>query len=382
MRIAFVTPTFVTESNCGIGTYLLRIAKFLRKAGHEIEIFVSSVEQPGVIDFHGIKIYRVKVEPTALWYKVLRKGATFINLNLTLRYIVQSRRLCRALERIHNEDPFQAVQYTDFQAVGLFMSRKPTRLNIVRASTAIKLYNEVSGRCRFHNRIQEWLELISIRRADTSYAPSHFVANHYKDNFGIDMKVIRPPLDEDFIESEPSTFGLPAKYFIHFGQLCHRKGTHWLIDSLNVACKVDPSIRVVMIGQNTGNTLENDLSNFPNFGNNIILLHPLPQNELYRVLKGARAAIIPSIVDNLPNAAVESLLHGVPIIGSKGASIDEIVEEGVTGELAEMYNIEALSNIIVRFWQEKTSVKPGFTWSGFPKGAKSTTELLELIKEA
>jgi len=137
-----------------------------------------------------------------------------------------------------------------------------------------------------------------------------------------------------------------------------------------------------MVGRDESRELGDSLATLGEYRSNVLALHPLPKPLLYGVLKGARAAILPSLADNLPNASIESLQHGVPIIGSNGASLDEIVEVGVTGELAELGNIQELSDLIVKFWQEKSAVLPGFVWEGFPGHSNSTTRLLEFLGQA
>jgi glycosyltransferase involved in cell wall biosynthesis len=56
-------------------------------------------------------------------------------------------------------------------------------------------------------------------------------------------------------------------------------------------------------------------------------------------------------VDNLPNTVIESLLLGTPVIGSRGASIDELVVDEVSGLLVEIENPRALADAMVRVWR-------------------------------
>jgi glycosyltransferase involved in cell wall biosynthesis len=69
-------------------------------------------------------------------------------------------------------------------------------------------------------------------------------------------------------------------------------------------------------------------------------------------------------VDNLPNTAIESLTLGVPVIGTRGASIDELVEEGVTGNLVTPGDVDGLATTIVKFWRGESAVRKGFKWRG------------------
>ncbi len=88
----------------------------------------------------------------------------------------------------------------------------------------------------------------------------------------------------------------------------------------------------------------------------------LPKPQLYTVLRGAAAAIIPSIIDNLPNTAIESLLLGIPVIGTRGASIDELVTDGVTGELVPLHDVTGLAEAMVRAWSGASPAHCGFKW--------------------
>ena len=364
MRVAFVTPRFVTEDTTGLSSYLKRMTLSLQAQGNEVEVFVSSRHSSSLVDFNGVKVHRIKVAPCSLFHRVLRRVAVALSIEDIFRIIYRSRYLCSALEARHRIAPFDLVQYSDYLAVGLFMNKTPDRQNIVRVSRAVSLVHKAEGKVCFKDRIREWLELYTIRQADGCYAPSRFVASYFKNTYSIQMDVIRPPCSERFQALSRPFTGLPPKYLIHFGELCERKGTDWLIESLKLAFKVEPSIRVVIVGKDSNGNLEANLHSLGEYRGNLVVFPPLPQNELFGILSGATAAIFPTLVDNLPNAVIESLQHGIPVIGSNGASIDELVEDGVTGELAEMGNREQLSDLIVKCWQGKSSARRGFRWGG------------------
>jgi glycosyltransferase involved in cell wall biosynthesis len=80
-------------------------------------------------------------------------------------------------------------------------------------------------------------------------------------------------------------------------------------------------------------------------------------------LRRAEAAVLPSQVDNLPNTVIESLMFGIPVIGSRGASIDEIVDEGVTGHLTELGSARDLADALVKMWNGQSDIRKGFTWN-------------------
>jgi glycosyltransferase involved in cell wall biosynthesis len=89
---------------------------------------------------------------------------------------------------------------------------------------------------------------------------------------------------------------------------------------------------------------------------------PLPRDQLYTVLQGAAAAVLPSLADNLPNTVIESLSLGIPVIGTRGASIDELVEEGKTGHLVDIEDVDGLADTLANMWLQQSSVAKGFKW--------------------
>jgi glycosyltransferase involved in cell wall biosynthesis len=56
------------------------------------------------------------------------------------------------------------------------------------------------------------------------------------------------------------------------------------------------------------------------------------------------------LVDNLPNTAIESLTRGVPVIGSAGASIDELVIDGIDGLLVPIGDTDTLAKSMAATW--------------------------------
>jgi len=53
--------------------------------------------------------------------------------------------------------------------------------------------------------------------------------------------------------------------------------------------------------------------------------------------------IIPSIMDNLPNTAIESICCGTPVIGFEIGGIPDIIQDGLNGYLAKNLSTESLA---------------------------------------
>ena len=61
MRVAFLTPEFITEyrTGGGLGNYLGRITELLVNSGHAVEVFVLSENQPKTIQHGEVIVHRV-----------------------------------------------------------------------------------------------------------------------------------------------------------------------------------------------------------------------------------------------------------------------------------------------------------------------------------
>ncbi len=366
MRIAFLTPEFVTDyqDSGGLGNYLNRMSKLLLQKGHEPEIFVSSRLEPRLLTHDGIRVERIPPSTRGLPTRILRRICTFARLEYPFKVFLRAHRLAAAMERRHREAPFDVVQSADYHAVGLRVRRLKGRVHLVRCSSAGDLYNKIDGLNSKSERWRERLERLAIRRADKAYAPSQFVAKYFQHQHGIPVEVVRPPADLEVAPSIDRPCGLPERYFVHFGKLSRRKGTCWLGESLKLAFEEEPALRMVWVGKGNFRELSMLLAGLGQHRSKVQALYPLTKPELYGVLQRADAAVLPSLVDNLPNTVIECLMMGIPVIGTRGASIDELVQQDVTGELVAPGDVEGLAAAMVRVWKGQSKVQKGFSWLG------------------
>ena len=361
LRIAFVTSEFISEkqSSGGLGNYLNRITQALKDIGHVPEVFVLSSSKPSVIDFKGIRVERV---PPSYNFAIKLVSRIAKKLKITKDapwggpefYLSCAVALGNALEKRHAEQPFDFVQSTNCHASGLFVRHLSNRPHLIRLSSKRDLWFEVDGRDGFGTKLMSYLERECVRRADIAYAPSQFIANRCCGYWRDDVQVIRPPV---FIETKSSNellSYLPDRYLIHFGQIGKRKGSDVLAAALRQVWQEEPDVKMVWAGSVIKEgEFERCHKLWGEFATNVIWLGSLPKARLYSILRKAEAAVLPSRVDNLPNTVIESLMFGVPVIGSKGASIDELVEPGVSGELVEVENHKTLAEIILKVWRRE-----------------------------
>jgi len=369
LRIAFVTPEFASEyaTGGGLGSYLHRMTRALLELGHEPEVFTLSPTASGSIDFDGVRIHRVRRSDAG------RLARAWLGLGWRLGLhglqppvfaLADAFRLARALARRDAQRRFDFVQSADHRASGIFIASLPDRPHLVRCSADGLAWAEANADAPPRRRWEARLERAGVRRADVAYAPSRFVASGLARRYGLDVQVLRPPAT---IETKPRLDGarpLPERYLVHFGQLSAAKGTPVLARALPKVWEAAPDFAMVWAGADRSGRLETWRATWGERRSRVVWLGELTRPELYAVVQAAEAAVLPSSIDNLPNTVIECLLLGVPVIGSAGASIDELVEPGRTGELVPIGDAEALAAAMLRVWRGESPARRGFRWEG------------------
>ena len=330
------------------------MATLLREGGHEVEVFVISTKDGASVFDQGVRVQRVPVRVSTLDRLILAVARRLTwRMWPVVQDVIYAWRLARALERRHRTHPFEVVQSSNYGLTGLFVSRRALRTHIVRVSTSRVLYDEIDGRVRWASRLIELLDVKTMRRADASYAPSDFLAAYFRNTYGVPVKVLRPPYALGTSPARALEFSVPDRFFIHFGDLSKRKGTDVVAEALALAWQEQPDLKMVWVGNDVQRILEKSGDRWRASGNQAIWLGPLPREQLYRLIELADVAVLPSRIDNLPNTVLESLALGTPVIGSRGASIEEMVEPGRNGDLVPLGDAHALANAMLRAWRNE-----------------------------
>ena len=83
---------------------------------------------------------------------------------------------------------------------------------------------------------------------------------------------------------------------------------------------------------------------------NIYELGPIFDERLMSVVySSADVFVIPSLMDNLPNTVLESLMCGTPVIGFPVGGIPDMIQDGENGFITEEISVNSLVNTINKF---------------------------------
>lgn len=142
----------------------------------------------------------------------------------------------------------------------------------------------------------------------------------------------------------------PGEYFLYLGRLAPEKG----IETLLRAARELPQPLVVVGEGPQGEILRRDPPPTVEFTG------PVSPEEVPAILSRARALLVPSLwYEAAPRGILEAYASGVPVVASRIGALPEVVEEGVTGVLAEPGRPESWTGAMGRLAEDRESDRLG-----------------------
>jgi glycosyltransferase involved in cell wall biosynthesis len=169
--------------------------------------------------------------------------------------------------------------------------------------------------------------------------------------YGVDLAAFAPRPDAAGVRAR---LGVPAGAFfvLGFGRLVEKKGFRHLVEA---AARL-PGVHVAIAGKgDLRRALEEQARAL---GAPVSFPGALERGDMAAALRAADAVAVPSVVDaagnvdGLPNALLEALAAGKPVVASRVAGIPDVVEDGVSGLLAPPGDAAALAAALDRLRRE------------------------------
>lgn len=132
------------------------------------------------------------------------------------------------------------------------------------------------------------------------------------------------------------------EYFLFWGSIEPKKNIHRMIEGYLASGVETP---LVIVGAQAWKS-EEELRLVKNTGNvgksRIIQLSYCPQGTLINLIRGAKAALFPSLYEGFGLPALEAMTLGTPVIGSNTGSLPEVI--GEAGLQVDPYNSKAIAD--------------------------------------
>lgn len=156
---------------------------------------------------------------------------------------------------------------------------------------------------------------------------------------------------EDHINIIPCFIPLPdtpadpaaGKYIAFAGRSVPEKDLSLLIEA---ATKANIPLKIA-----------NKFGEFPTIAPSDLIQYVSPQSpeEMAEFYRAARIVVVPSMwYETFGIVAAEALSHGVPVVASRVGALQDTVQDGITGLLFELNDVEDLTEKIVRLWSDET----------------------------
>jgi len=156
---------------------------------------------------------------------------------------------------------------------------------------------------------------------------------------------------------EPGYAGREGLVFL--GRLTHQKGPEVLIEALR-RLPHPPPLRVIGDGD-LRPRLEAAARGLP-----VSFVGRVPEERVAAEIAGARALVFPSRWEGFPNAVLEALERGLPVVASDVGAIRTLVRDGETGVLVPPEDPAALAAGIERVLADEGR------WEAMARGARET----------
>jgi len=255
----------------------------------------------------------------------------------------------KIISEFNNKNPFDIIHYTNLN--GLAIMRPKNIPAIVRVSGIHRLWwkvNEVSPTPEM--LVQDNLEFDALESVEKVICPSNNIKNEILKEKNVNISVIESPFvisskEEDF--SVLNNYSLAEKkYALFFGQVSALKGVVEIAEIIYEFLKDNPDFYYVFVGQvykYQGLPISDFiLNNAKEFSNRVIFIPRQEHSKLFPIIKASQFVTLPSRMDNLPNACIESMFFGKIVIGSNGVSFEQLIDNGISGFLCEPNNSKSI----------------------------------------
>ncbi len=353
MHIAYVTSEYIDPETLqpfdgGLASYLCKITKNLMQRGHKISVLVVNNKISKKIDYDGISVLFISAFKKSfcqklIWPFIPKQKRQKMKSEYSYKCIHQ------ALQNENTQTPIDLIQYASYLAMGKFPERDIP--SCVRISSYAKLWQKYYN---YSNLSEIENEVVQFKNTRFLYGPSRYIADYIKRDLNLktDIKILETPFvpykgDEDIsLYQDLKSKIKNSPYLIFYGSVGLLKGAQEIADSIYAIFKKYPHLSLVLVGKEMliNGKLPIDLikKSAKEYDDRVIFYDRQPHATLFPLIRHAKAVLLPSRVDNLPNTCIEAMGLKKIVIGSKGASFEQLISDGENGLLCEAGNAKSI----------------------------------------
>lgn len=342
MRILLVANNLPPTDVSGVGEQVLQLASGLREAGHEVEVLGR-----GAGGARGPKLlFPVSVLPA--FGRVVRcfrphvvqvhesDGALAALALKVVAPLLRPPPLLVALLQVSYVEEIRAVRpLRDGHRVLGVPGRSEKLFRYAKAPI------QVAFGC-----LTAWL-------ADLVLTPSRTTAREIERDYGVrGVEVLPNVTGGRAVEDEERGTATEEKdYLLFVGRLRIRKGVEVLLEALRWLGGELPGLRLLIAGDGEHRRALEATSRRLELQEKVRFLGRCGAAQVHRLLRDARALVVPSIYEGMPLVVLEAMESGVAVVASAVSGLPEVVEDGRTGWLVPPEDPAALAEALREVWR-------------------------------
>lgn len=353
LTICFLSQQYPPGIIEGIARMTHDLACGLAALGHNVHVLTRNVEGLNTVDFEqGVWVHRItldRIEPPSPPGVRVPHGAW-----------QWSARFLRELHRIHAIHPVDIVEGPIWQVEGIAVLTDGNFRVVTNLETPMKVVAETNpdfldGSPQSLEDHEKYCaaETLMMQRSTAVRAISRAIVETMRKYYGVEFSPERlavfPLGMEDRSPGKISEKEGSLIDVLFVGRLEGRKGVDVLFEVIPSLCQKHPKARFFFVGedrvQRDGKTFSEKFREQranARFRDRVLFLGKLPDAELEKHLAQCDIFVSPSRYESFGLVFLEAMMFAKPAVGCRSGGMKEIVEDGVTGLLAEPGNAETL----------------------------------------
>jgi glycogen synthase len=359
MRVLLVSSEHGRD--CGLGISVARLGRLLARE-HEVTVVHAYEDAAPVVDEDDPPTLRhVVVEPSRL-----------PPIAFSCDDHARSAAVAMAIEEVYGERPPDYAEFPDYRGHALvpLQARAAGSPALRGTEIAIRLRGLAELIClhdgtwpRPEHRMVFDLEREALRLCDRIVHPGESVLEAYRAHTeGIDLggaERVRLSFEPGPEPEAAAGRGEGPLRILFAGRLQRVKGVLPLVEACLEA--EDPNWRLTLVGGDTETAPMNQsvrmtIEAMVGDDERVEVRGPIPHRELQQLYGEYDLVAIPSYFEAWSNVALEAMRAGVPVLACPSGGLAEIVEDGVSGWLAEGTGREAIRRTLERLLADRGEI--------------------------
>lgn len=361
MHLVIMTTELAMEGSSpgGLASFSANLARIFKRNRHKVTILLVTTKESEISFDNGIQTHNIYVEKT-MWDKFANMaehisaliGETSVTTRRVLVNLYKGELVRDIINEINQREKIDIIHTCNLGQFTLGLDGSIPY--VIRVSS----YNQIWFHANLPESMKEYydesaftlrdkLEIRLLQKSKYVISPSDLLVEIGRKKLGINPVVMESPfvLDRDGWDYSIYCRLMKAKrYIIHYGQMSYLKGTHIVAEIAKIILERHPDIYLLLAGKPEGmldsqgqTIMANELvrKSAGIYSDRVIYAGILVREQLYPLIDNAELCLLPSRIENFANACVESMAMGKIVIGTNGASFEQLIDNRKSGFLCE-----------------------------------------------